>query len=312
MAGEQFAGDDAEGIEVAGGGDGEAADLLGAGVVGGEGVEPALGGGELLGPLALAEEAGDAEVEEFDGAVGGDEDVAGLEVAVDDEVLVGVLDGGRDLAQEREARAQGEAVGGGVGGDGDAVDVLHDEVRLAVGGDAAVEQGGDVPVVEVGEDLAFVAEAADGEVALVAAAEELEGDAFLELVVGADPLVDGPHAADADEAGEGVGADAGADGGGGGIAGGEGIGEDGAVGALPGGVPAVEGGEQAFDFGAQRGVGPAGPVQVVPALGHRALQRCIEQLPNSRQPLGSHRIVRRHFILVRANAWRRRFGAVCP
>ena len=70
VAGEQFAGDDAEGVEVAGGGDGEAADLLGAGVVGGEGVEPALGGGELLGPLALAQEAGDAEVEEFDGAVG--------------------------------------------------------------------------------------------------------------------------------------------------------------------------------------------------------------------------------------------------
>ena len=101
-------------------------------------------------------------------------------------------------------------------------------------------------------------------------------------------LVDGPHAADADEAGEGVGADAGADGGGGGIAGGEGIGEDGAGGALPGGAPAVEGGEQAFDFGAQRGVGPAGPVQVVPALGHRALQRCVKQLPNPRQPLGGH------------------------
>ena len=65
---------------------------------------------------------------------------------------------------------------GGVGGDGEPVDELHDDVGLPVGRDAAIEEGGDVLVIEVGEDLAFVAEAADGEVALEAAAEELEGD----------------------------------------------------------------------------------------------------------------------------------------
>ena len=153
----------------------------------------ALRGGELVGPLALAQQAGNAEVEEFDGAVGGDEDVAGLEVAVDDEVLVGVLDGGADLAQELEALGDAEALRGGVAGDGDAVHVLHHDVGLPRGGDAAVEEGGDVLVGERGEDLAFVAEAADGEVALQAAAQELEGDALVELGVGADALVDRPH-----------------------------------------------------------------------------------------------------------------------
>ena len=118
-------------------------------------MKASLCGRELIGPFALAQEAGDAEVEQLDRAVGRDEDVAGLEVAVHDQVLVGVLDRRTDLAQELEPRAQRELVRGSVVGDRTPVDVLHDDVGLPVGRDAAIEEGGDVLVIEVGEDLAL-------------------------------------------------------------------------------------------------------------------------------------------------------------
>ena len=63
------------------------------------------GGGRLvLGPdEAGVEQFGDAEVDEFGLAAVGDEDVAGLEVAVDDEVLVREVDRVADLAEEFDA-----------------------------------------------------------------------------------------------------------------------------------------------------------------------------------------------------------------
>jgi hypothetical protein len=55
------------------------------------------------------------------------------------------------------------------------LDELHDEVGGAVGGGAAVEELGDVGVLERGEDLALVAEAALELVGDEAEAQELDG-----------------------------------------------------------------------------------------------------------------------------------------
>lgn len=68
------------------------------------------------------------------------------------EILVGVVDGAANNAEQRQALVQSDAVRVLV--DRLAVDELHHHVGDAVAGDAAVEHAGDVRVVEVGENLA--------------------------------------------------------------------------------------------------------------------------------------------------------------
>ena len=52
----------------------------------------------------------DAEVEQLRRAAGRDQDIGRLDVAMDDQVLMRVLDRGADLEEERQARAQVEAL----------------------------------------------------------------------------------------------------------------------------------------------------------------------------------------------------------
>ena len=51
------------------------------------------------------EQLGDAEVEQLGDAVGRDQDVRGLDVAVDDQALMGVMDGVAHLAEHRQPLA---------------------------------------------------------------------------------------------------------------------------------------------------------------------------------------------------------------
>jgi hypothetical protein len=99
-----------------------------------------------VGPQAL----GQAEVEDLGRAVGGDQDVGGLQVAVDHRVPVGVLDRRADRQQQPGAVPGGQLPVGAVLADRLALDVLHDEVGQAVLGRAAVEQPGDVRVAQTG------------------------------------------------------------------------------------------------------------------------------------------------------------------
>src|SRR6185437_6180344 len=152
-------------------------------------------------------EFGDAEVEEFGDAIGGDENVAGLEIAMDDQAAMGVRHGFADLAEEFAAGGDADFLAFAIRRDGGAFDVLHDEVGAAVGNSAAIEEFGDVGVVEGGENLTLLAEAADDGVGIHAAFDELDGDALLEGIVIADGEVDGAHAAAADLFENAVGAD---------------------------------------------------------------------------------------------------------
>ena len=118
--------------------------------------EKRLAGGILLDGL------GDAEVDDLRHGLSvalGHEDVRGLEVAVDDALLVGVIDGGADVAEQFEALAGVEIVLIAVVGDGDAVDQLHGEVGPPGGGGPGVEHVGDIRVVHHREGLALGLEA---------------------------------------------------------------------------------------------------------------------------------------------------------
>ena len=142
----------------------------------------------------------------FTVAVGRDEDVRRLEVAVHDEVRCACCTARRRRAKRR-SRARREAVLVAVAVDRLAVDVLHDEVRLAVVGHAAVEQPRDVRMIERREDLSLGAEAVASMSASEPAAQQLERDLLLELSVGALGEEDAPMPAAAELADDAIGAD---------------------------------------------------------------------------------------------------------
>ena len=98
----------------------------------------------------------------------------------------------------------------GVAIDRRALHVLHHEVGKALGRGAAVEEPRDVRMVQRGEDLPLVAEAADDQLRVHAAADHLDGDRVLEIA-GAPGQIDRAHAAASDAALDHVGADLPAD-----------------------------------------------------------------------------------------------------
>ncbi len=127
---------------------------------------------------------------------------------MDDEVLVRVVHGRTCEAKELQAIGDGEPVAIAVDVQRLAVDQLHDEVRKAFGGCAAVKEAGDVWVIEACHDLALHAEAGQVKPGSEVAAHELDGDGLQVVIVGADGTVDDAHAAGADLLDELVGADA--------------------------------------------------------------------------------------------------------
>ena len=109
----------------------------------------------------VADGAGDAEVGHLDAAVGGDEHVAGLDVAVHDAVAVGEAEGGGDVGGDlRGAVGMHPAVVPQDLGQGVTLHVLHDDEVRAVGL-APVEHRHDVGVLQVGGRLGLAAEALD-------------------------------------------------------------------------------------------------------------------------------------------------------
>src|SRR4029079_18429781 len=76
-----------------------------------------------------------------------------------------------------------------------AFDKFHNEVGQAVFGCAAVEQPGNVWVIECSQDLAFRAKAPENEICIHAALNELDRHAHLELAIDAYSFINSAHAA---------------------------------------------------------------------------------------------------------------------
>ncbi len=132
--------------------------LLRAGVIRRHQVGP--GGRERFGARRFGiQQLGDAEIEQFRYAIGVHQDVAGFEIAVNDQLLVGVLDGVGHLPEQFQALAYRQLVRVGEGDQRLAVDALHDDVRRTVLSGAAIEQTGDVGMFERGQNPALLQEA---------------------------------------------------------------------------------------------------------------------------------------------------------
>ena len=142
--------------------------------------------------------AGDPEVGDLDAAVGRDEHVARLHVAVDDPAGVRGGEGVGDLrGQARRLAGRERAVAGEERRDVLAVHELHDDVR-AVGVGAEVVDADDVRVAQGRGGLGLLPEPRDeGRIAAVLGVEDLDRDLAAQLGVGG--TVDRRHAALAQE-----------------------------------------------------------------------------------------------------------------
>ena len=190
LAREQLEEDDSRGVEVGGLVDRRAARLLRREVL--RGADDRA----LLRHLARAR-AGDAEVRHLDDALGVDDHVVRLDVAVDDAVAVRVAERGEDLARVRDRDGhRAEPARADQLLERPPLDVLHDDVVGAVRL-ASIEDGDDVRVREAGGMRRLSAEALDELLVVrVAAVEHLDGDTPAELLVLGE--VDVGHAAAAE------------------------------------------------------------------------------------------------------------------
>ncbi|MEZ5459955.1 MAG: hypothetical protein R3E65_11820 [Steroidobacteraceae bacterium] len=148
----------------------------------------------------ILEHLGDAEVEQVGFALGIDQDVAGLEVAMHDEIAVRVVDGTTHFHHQLESRAGVERVPVAPGIDRCALDILQHQVGDAVVAAPAIEQSRNVRMRQRGEDLPLGFEACLGVDRDDRRVQQLDGGTLIVSPVGALGPVDGAHAAVGDVA----------------------------------------------------------------------------------------------------------------
>jgi hypothetical protein len=184
-AGNQLVQHATQAVDVAGAGGRGACDLLGAGVV-----RRQRGGAGLL----LALQARDAEVQQHGAPVAIDEHVAGLDVAVHDELAVRVADGFADHREQVQHGVQAQLVFAAPGVYGPALDVLHHQVGPAARRGATVDQARDVRVRQARKDAALGRQLRQRHLA-GQAQQQLDRGALLVVAVAALGQEDAAHAA---------------------------------------------------------------------------------------------------------------------
>ena len=202
--GQQLVEQDSQREHVRGRRDGPAEQLLGAGVL--RRHEPSRVARLRSGIGVGRQHLRDAEVEQLQRAVGGDEDVLRLQIAMDHEVPVRRLHRQSQDLKQLEPFGQRQALLVAVPADRRALHEFHDEERQTFVGRAAVQQPRDVRVVEAGQRLAFVTKAEQDFVGVEAPSHHLERHDLVEGTVGALRKVDGSHPAVADFADDAIGA----------------------------------------------------------------------------------------------------------
>src|SRR6202158_1537905 len=151
LPGEQQIKQNAQGVDVGGGADWTAGDLLRGGVC------------ERQRSFAFARERhrvvfqqlGNSKVEQLDLTIAGDEHVGRLDVAVDNQVGMRVRHRRRHIDKQPEARVDVQHALIAIHIDVLSLDVFENQIRLAVGKYAGVDQVRDVRVRQPGEEAAF-------------------------------------------------------------------------------------------------------------------------------------------------------------
>jgi hypothetical protein len=196
FAGEHFVEDDAEGIDVGAVIDGVwLFDLFGRHVM--RGAETGAAAGERIFGDGFGHEFGDAEVGDFHAAARVEKDVVGLDVAMEDAFVVGILEGFADARDDGEGLVGVDGAGAHGLAEVHAIDIFHQQIKKRAGL-AEVVNGDDVWMIEFGEGAAFAGEAF-GKVSLFSErlGENFEGDQAIEFWLAG--FVNETHPALADE-----------------------------------------------------------------------------------------------------------------
>jgi hypothetical protein len=177
--GEQFVEKDAKGVHIGAGIDVSNAgiDLFWAHITGSSEQDTSLSEDSGVG-FGRNGGLGDAEVDDARTWLAidlNDENVGGLEVAVNDGFLVRVLDGFTDLNKEAKTIGKRQFFLVAIASDGKALNVFHDEVGLAAWSGASIENLGNARMIHDGERLAFRLEALKSDGVEHAGANELQG-----------------------------------------------------------------------------------------------------------------------------------------
>jgi hypothetical protein len=144
----------------------------------------------------------DAEVEKFDRAVGPDQNISRFEIAMDDELAMSMGHRRADIQEKFKNLAGNQVLLAAVFRDGLPGHELHDDVRQPFGRGAAVEQAGDVRMIELGENLPLAPKTPQDKVRVQPGRDQLDSGGDFVLVVVALGKIDRAHAAVADLANE--------------------------------------------------------------------------------------------------------------
>src|SRR5262245_14021567 len=196
MSREEFVQDDPQRVHVSQRREALAFQLLRAGVLGGHREQPRDGFKLIV--CCRSNNLRDSEIEQLHRSLGGHQDVARLQVTMNDEPLMGILNRAADTSEQLEALAYGESMLVAPPMNGLAVDELHDKIRKAVFGLAAVYEPRDVGMIERREDLALAAEAIEDLFTVHSRANQLDRDAPMKSPGDRVRQVDGTHATGAD------------------------------------------------------------------------------------------------------------------
>jgi hypothetical protein len=125
---------------------------------------------------------------------------------INDEVAVGEADGRAHVQKETQHSGNAEIAAEGVEIKRLAIDEFHHEIEEAVVGSPAIEQCGDIGMIQLSEDLALAVEGSKEVFGKHGAGDHLDGDGFAVGVISATGFKDGAHAAAAYLTGDLVGA----------------------------------------------------------------------------------------------------------
>src|SRR5262245_55810016 len=145
--------------------------------------------------LRCVQELGDAEVEQLGCAGRIDQNIAGLKVAVNDEMTMRVFDSRADRQKQSQPLLDAKLLFVGVLRNPGALNVLHHEVRSSILGGTAIEQPCDVRMLQSSKDLTFSLEAAKDEVRIKTGMHQFNSNVRLILLVVARSQINGPHSA---------------------------------------------------------------------------------------------------------------------
>ena len=182
----------AERIHVGGGGNGFTQELLGRRILRRE--SDGAGTRQLCRLRIVVNEFCDAKIQQLHRAVGLYEYIRRFDVAVNDQIAVGMRDGAQNVLEQAYSRPDIQSHALAVGVDGFAFHVLEHQVGLRAFGDPRVQQPRDVRMVEPGEGAAFEPKALFARLADPHGVNELDRHGAFVAAVGA---MSAPHAAHA-------------------------------------------------------------------------------------------------------------------